>query len=175
MAGRKLFWSVRTLLAAVLALALVSCAEPTATPMPDVRTETDWMLTLLSHESADDLSGTKAAVLYSGDKIDVAYRQKPGAGNTYLLLEIRVEKERAGAGAFRWTDVRVEDATGERWSRMANDTFLSNFNFPRIKSTDLTFGTNEGFLCFEVPKSVAAGPLVLVHETEGGLTRIALR
>jgi len=170
---------LRAVLAAALAscAVLASCAAPSATPTPapDVRTETDWTLTLLSHESADDLSGTKAAVLYDGQKVDTTYAQKPESGNTFLLVEIGVVKNKAGAAAFRWADVRVEDGSGNSWSRMANDTFLENFNFPRVKSTDLTFGTNDGFICFEIPKSAAAGPLYLVHETAAGMTRLALR
>jgi hypothetical protein len=166
-------------LAALLLLGLAACATPTTTPppspLPDVRTETDWNLALLSHETADDLRATQAAVLYDGEKVDVSFTRKPGTGNTFLLLEIRVEKTRAGAPAFRWADVRVEDAAGNAWSRLDNDTFLTNFNFPRVPSTDLTFGTNEGFVCFEIPESAAAGPLALVHETGTGRTRIVLR
>ncbi len=177
------------ILALAAALLLGGCAAPTATPTAwdgppptaapsgadDVRTETAWNLAVVSAEAAADLKGTRAYTQYDGTTSETPIEQKPASGSTFLLLELVVEKKQAGAPAFSWKDVRVEDGAGGSWSRMANDTFLESFGFPRVKSTDLTFGRNEGFVCFEIPESAAKGALHLVHEGSDGRTRLWLR
>ena len=151
------------------------CSNAAATTAPDVRTETAWEVTLTAFETTEDLSGTQTAQHYDGTSTTSDLAKKPAEGQTFLLVTLVVEKMKPGTGAFRWDDVRVEDAQGNAYVRLANDTFLESFGYHRIKSTDLTLGRNEGTACFEIPKAAASGPLVLVHTGADGETRMTLR
>ena len=155
--------------------AATGCSGVSATSAPDVRTETAWKVTLTSFETAEDLSGTQTAQHYDGTSTTSDLAKKPAEGKTFLLVTLVVEKMKPGTAAFRWEDVRVEDAQGNAYARLANDTFLESFGYHRIKSTDLTLGRNEGTACFEIPKTAASGPLVLVHTGADGETRMTLR
>jgi hypothetical protein len=166
-----------TSLAMALALILSACtpSAPPATKAPEIHTEKNWQVGATSFETATDLNGTKTAQQYDGTTTTTDLAKRPEAGYTYLLVELVVEKMIPGSPAFRWSDVRVMDAEGNAYGRLANDTFLESFGFHRIKSTDLTLGRNEGYACFEIPESSADGPLVLVHVGDDGETRIVLK
>ncbi len=151
------------------------CSSVSATPAPDIRTESAWKVTLSAFETAEDLSGTQTAQHYDGTSTTSDLAKRPTEGHTFLLVTLVVEKMKPGAEAFHWDDVRVEDAEGNVYVRLANDSFLESFGYHRIKSTDLTLGRNEGTACFEIPKAAASGPLVLVHTGADGETRISLR
>lgn len=133
-----------------------------------------WGVEVLHWEVASDLSATEAAVQYNGDVVQIAHEEKPSAGNTFLLVELRIQKQKIGPGVFKWANVYVEDAEGNRYARHENDTFLQVYQFKRLKATDLTLGTNEGFACFEIPEFAADTPLALVYEAPEGLLRVAL-
>ena len=134
-----------------------------------------WSIILKNSETTDDLNTTQAAVQYNGDTVQVSYREKPGDGNTFLLVELVIEKKKSGASKFEWEKVYVLDSAGTKFYRHENDTFLEIFNFNRIKSTDLTFGKNEGFICFEIPKQAAKGKLYLIYDSPEGENRIKLK
>jgi hypothetical protein len=135
---------------------LVGCqTKPTVTETT-VQTVMDqsglpWKIEVNKWEVTDDLSGSQAAQQYNGDVVQIQYNEKPSDGMSFLLVELTVTKQVAGALSFSWKNVSIKDSTGGRYARMANDTFLENYNFPRIKSTDLTLGENKGFACFEIP------------------------
>jgi hypothetical protein len=134
-----------------------------------------WSIILKSTQIAEDLNATQNAVQYNGDTVEVTYREKPGEGNTFLLVELLIEKKKSGAAKFEWGKVYVLDSAGVKFYRHENDTFLESFNFNRIKSTDLTFGKNEGFICFEISKKAAKGKLYLIYESLEGENRIRLK
>jgi N-acetylglutamate synthase-like GNAT family acetyltransferase len=98
--------------------------------------------------------------------VQISYQEKPGEGNTFLLLELVTEKVKSGASKFEWEKVYALDSP--------NDTFLESFNFGRIKSTDLTFEKNERFICFEISRQSAKGKLYLVYNSSEGENHIQL-
>lgn len=169
------FSSVACTVALVLLGSACTPSAPPATKAPEIHTEKNWQVGATSFETATDLDGTKTAQQYDGTTTTTDLAKRPEAGYTYLLVELVVEKMIPGSPAFRWSDVRVLDAEGNAYGRLANDTFLESFGFHRIKSTDLTLGRNEGYACFEIPESSADGPLVLVHAGDDGETRIVLK
>ena len=164
----------------VVSFFLLACSNNINLTDDKINTQMDrqdfvWSITLKSSETADDLSTTKAAVQYNGDITHVSYKEKPGGGNTFLLIELIIEKKKPGASKFEWANLYVLDSTGAKFYRHPNDTFLESFNFSRIKSTDLTFGKNEGFICFEISKQASKGKLYLVYNSLEGENRIKLK
>ena len=112
-----------------------------------------WRVELLSAELADSLTATQAAVQYNGDVLETQSQVEPDSGNTFLLLHLTIEKIGTGKSSFSWTDAYIEDSDGNAYYRHPNDTFLTNLNIPRLKGTDIVFGSESGYACFEIPKT----------------------
>ena len=112
-----------------------------------------WQVGLLGAELADSLTVTMATVQYSGEVLETTSEAKPGNGNTFLLLELTIEKIGTGRASFSWADAHIQDSGGNVYYRHPNDTFLSNLNIPRLKGTDIVFGKESGYVCFEIPSA----------------------
>lgn len=166
---KKLFFLMIAL--AMLPGSLTACQKQvtpeqatTQAPAPTVdQSGFAWSIVVKKWEVSADLSGSQAAQQYNGDVTQIKYNEKPSDGNTFLLVDLIVTKQVAGASTFSWKNLSVRDSAGNLYARMENDTFLTNFNFPRLKSTDLTLGENKGFICFEIPTAAAKDPLSLVY------------
>ena len=153
----------RKILGIILALALLTGCKA----QPD-QSGFLWQISLLQAELTDDLYNTQTFVRYDGSKEDVDFRQSPSAGCRFLLLELRIAKSDVGKGKFSWKDLYVEDPQGNRYFRMENDSFLADYEIPRLKATELVTGSAEGFLCVEVPEDLELKDLQLVHEAAEG-------
>jgi len=114
---------------------------------------TMWQVELISVEVSDSLLTSIAAVQYSGETITTENLVEPAQGNVFLLLELSIEKTGSGRASFTWRDARITDAGGGEYFRHPNDTFLAHLNIPRLKGTDIVFGLEYGFACFEIPAS----------------------
>ena len=126
-----------------------------ASAPPDVTQSEMWRVELISAELADSLTATMAAVQYGGGVLETTSEVVPGGGNTFLLLQLKIEKIGAGRASFTWNDAHIEDAAGNVIYRHANDTFLANLNIPRLKGTDIVLGIESGYVCFEIPKGTS--------------------
>ena len=125
------------------------------TDAPDTTQSGMWRVSLLSSEFADSLTATLAAIQYGGDILETTQEVTPSGGNTFLLLELEVEKVGTGRAAFSWGDAHIEDEGGNAYFRHPNDTFLSNLNIPRLRGTEIVLGLEYGYACFEVPKGAS--------------------
>ena len=160
--------------AAASALSLMACGQPNGAA-GGVHEIDGWSVSVTHCEVAEDLSTTQSAVQYDGESVSYDVSEKPQEGNVFVLIEMVIEKEGTGASKFLWDNAYVEDAQGARYNRHANDTFLRSFKLPRIKSTDLVLGKNEGFACYELPSDAAKGDLYFVYETDGGSAKIQIQ
>ena len=135
----------------------------------DARTvaESDmWRVELHSAETAESLTATMAAVQYGGGILETTSEVMPESGYVFLLLELTIEKTGTGRASFSWSDAHIVDKEGNKYYRNPNDTFLANLNIPRIRGTDIVFGTEYGYVCFEILKN-ADGLKLVAHE--GGI------
>lgn len=165
-------------LSLLLLVSIVACSaspQKTETNVQPQKSDFSWTIVLNKWEVADNLSNTKSAVQYNGDVTQIQYSEKPSEGNTFLLLELTIEKQKPGSSSIKWDHLYVKDSNGIKYFRHPNDTFLENYNFPRIKSVDLTFGKNDGFICFEIPKTAANDSLNLIYESNEGINQIPLK
>lgn len=156
-------------------LLLASCIADVAlqSSAPDEQ-EGPWRITVLGCQATDTLNGTQESLQYSGENVTTDIEEKAGEGNAFVLLSLKIEKTQSGAPAFAWEKLTVEDEGGNGYHRCENDSFLENYGYERIKSTDLTLGVNEGYICFELPIEAAQGMLTLVYESETETLRIPL-
>ena len=133
-----------------------------------------WQLAVLNVEIAGSLKGSQDSVQYSGDTLSTGIQETPGEGNVFVLIELNADKIETGTSKFVWDHVYVADTEGNRFGRMANDSFLDNYGFERMKATDLTLGNNQGYICFEIPAQAVQSALTLHYEADEGTATIAL-
>ena len=133
-------------------LLLTSCGVTS----DDVVAQSDmWRVELHSAETAESLTATQAAIQYGGEILETVSEVTPESGNVFLLLELKIEKSGAGRGAFLWSEAFVVDEDDGVYHRHPNDTFLANLGIPRIRGTDIVFGEEYGYVCFEIPKEAS--------------------
>ncbi|MBI9043610.1 MAG: hypothetical protein JEZ06_03945 [Anaerolineaceae bacterium] len=150
----------------------ISCSSEQAPTEASIK---GWRIAIKNFEITDDLRNSKAAIQYSGDAVEIEYNQQPESGNTFVLVNMLIEKQESGAPQFKWDNVFLLDDSGNKYERHPNDTFLEKFNFPRLKSTDLTFGKNEGYACFELPEINTNGALFLLYENSEDQIQIKVK
>jgi hypothetical protein len=146
----------------VLTMTLMSCSRVDTTTY----TFGDWEITLIAAEISDDLTTTKSAVQYGGESVSYDLNIKPSTGYQFLIIEMILEKTALGVSSFEWSKLYVLDEDGNQYQRLQNDTFLRNFNFPRIPSTTLNFGRSEGFIAIEIPNHALNQRLYLIYDNE---------
>jgi hypothetical protein len=151
---------------------VLSQMEPSLTATQNKLT---WVVELIKWETASDLKGSQSAQQYNGDVTQIQFSEKPSDGKIFLLIEMSIDKQIPGPSTFDWDQLYIVDPAGNQYHRMANDTFLQNFNFPRIKSTNLSIGENKGFICFEIPIEASVQKLELVISNADGTQNIPLK
>lgn len=174
---RRSIWVLSALLSIFcLGVQLSACSAPAATPAP-VAPGLAWQVQVLGYEIQDSLNIVESVTQYNGSKIDVNHTQSPTAGKVYLLVEVSVRKtDPASAASFDWQFLGVRDASGNLTPRLANDTFLEQYQYsPRITGLELRFGETRGWMGFEIPASAAGGSLSLVYSAPDSLQEYVLQ
>lgn len=140
----------------------------------DKKTIGIWEITVKGCVVTDKLSATQMVAQYDGDALEVDIDNMPDPGNMYVLIELIIEKQGSGTDKFLWDHAVVTDTQGNEYKRHPNDTFLSTYNFSRIKSTDLVFGKNDGYVCYELPAGATDGDLFFVYESDNDVVEIQI-
>jgi len=110
-----------------------------------------WRVELLSAEMTQSLITTRAALQYGGGVLETTSEVLPAAGHSFLLMGFIIEKTGVGRAAFSWNDAHIVDSEGNVFFRHPNDTFLTHLNIPRLRAVDMVFGSEYGYVCFEIP------------------------
>jgi hypothetical protein len=136
-----------------------------------------WQIQVSSFEIKDNLNAVESVTQYNGSKIDVVHKQNPDAGFVYLIMDVSISKsEIQSSTPFDWQWLVVMDASGNSYHRLENDTFLEQFQYtPRITGLELRLGEYTGWMCFQIPASVATGKLTLEYTAEGSQQEIVLQ
>lgn len=123
----------------------------------------DWELSVVKTEIKEKLHTDAGVTRYDGTTAATAYDDAPQAGDVFLLVELTADKTKPGGEAFIWNKLSVQDANGNSYARMENDSFISSHNYKRLPGTDLKLGNNTGWVAFEIPAKSADEKLVLVY------------
>ena len=91
------------------------------------------------------------------------YHKEASEGMKFCLLKVIFEKVDSKE-EIDFTKLKVKDENGKEYSRM-DDAFLSDLGVKRLQGTKLNFGTNEGWICYEVDES--ANKFTLEYPFEG--------
>jgi len=154
-------------------LILSGCQAPKTAPTLPLT----WQIEVSKFEIKDSLNAVESVSQYNGSKIDVVHTQSPDAGNVYLIMNVAVSKtDNQSTTPFDWQWLVVNDSSGNSYHRLENDTFLVQYQYtPRITGLELRFGGNSGWMCYEIPASVASGKLTLAYTAEESRQEIVLQ
>lgn len=108
-----------------------------------------WKIEVEDSNQGQELSDISVVLGYTGTGTE-EFSKKAADGKEFLLLKLRCEKV-DGQEVIDWEKLTVTDKDGNEYKRI-DDAFLTDLNMKRLPGTELNFGTNEGFIAFEVNK-----------------------
>ncbi len=169
--------SIPLLLLLCLGITLAGCQAPQATPTRINASAQPWQIQVVKFEIKSSLNATQSVTQYNGSKIDVVHTQNPDAGNVYLIINVTINKtDNQSTAPFDWQWLVVRDASGNSYHRLANDSFLEQYQYtPRITGLELRFGENSGWMAYEIPASTASGKITLAYTAPGNQQEIILQ
>lgn len=126
----------------------------------------NWQIEVYDCELKSELVTENTITQYDGTNEKVTEKISPTPGNQFLLIDLSVDKAKAGGSGFEWAKLDLIDAEENIYKR-ADDNFLSNHGYMRISGLDLRIGQNRGWICFEVPSGKSDKYLLTYHADEG--------
>lgn len=123
-----------------------------------------WQIELQKCEVRDKLHTDEGIQQYDGSVLNTAHDEVPQAGSVFLILTMTVTKSGTGGSPFEWSNLTVRDASGNAYTRMENDSFLSEHIYNRLPGTRLQIGENRGSICLELPEKAVKGKLTLCYD-----------
>lgn len=155
-------WNQKVSIATVLSLSLtigVLATNPTnyldspqhleVATLSEGTDHTIWDIHITNIQTKEYLETDESITLYEGDIQVVTHVNKPKEGYEYLLLSLYVNKMATDDSGFFSSDVKLYQ-NGTAIEQIDN-SFLGNHNFSIFTKNEIRFGTNQGYLLFEVP------------------------
>lgn len=129
--------------------------------------EGGWQITYEDVMSDTKLENVSTQLGYT-DVSTSEYHKQASDGMKFCMIKLIFEKVDSKE-EIDFTKLKLVDENGKEYSRM-DDTFISDLGMKRLQGTKLNFGTNEGWICFEVDES--ATQLTLEYPFEAGTLSI---
>ena len=98
------------------------------------------------------------------------YSKEAPEGKTFCMIKLLIEKK-GSREAIDWEKMLLTDGEGNEYHRM-EDEFIMDLGMKRLPGTKLNFGSNEGWIAYEIPKEAAG--LVISYGFENETWRFAL-
>lgn len=124
-----------------------------------------WKIEIVDSTQGSELNDISVVLGYTGTGTE-EFSKKAEEGKEFLLVKLICEKEE-GQEVIDWEKLTVIDKDGNEYKRI-EDSFIADLNMKRLPGTALNFGTNEGFIAFEVEEGASGYTLTYPFE-EGEL------
>ena len=92
------------------------------------------------------------------------YKKEADAGKTFCMIKLKIEKD-GSKETLDWANLKLTDSEGNEYSRM-DDEFISELGMTRMAGTTLNFGSNEGWIAFEIDENAEGLELSYPFEAE---------
>lgn len=125
----------------------------------DPVTAAGWTITLEDVEKNPSLENVSVQLGYTGVETS-DYQKEAEAGKTFCLIKMAIKKD-GSKETFQWDNLKLTDGSGNEYTRM-EDEFLTDLGMTRMPGTALNFGSNEGWIAFEIDEN--ATDLVLSYQ-----------
>lgn len=108
-----------------------------------------WEITI-QNVMRDDTMNNVSVVLGYTDASTNEYEVKAQDGYDYFLVKMKLSKKESKEN-IEWDKMTLTDSEGNVYKRI-DDIFISDLGMKRLPGTTLNFGSNEGWIAFEIKK-----------------------
>ena len=106
-----------------------------------------WKITVEEVEIAPSLENVSVDLGYTGVETS-DYKKEAETGKTFCMLKMKIEKD-GSKEKFDWQNLKLTDSEENEYIRM-DDEFVAEAGMKRMTGTALNFGSNEGWIAFEI-------------------------
>lgn len=122
-----------------------------------------WQFVVEKLEKNKSLENVSVDLGYTGVETN-DYVKEASDGNVYYLIKMQINKD-GSTEAIDWASLKLTDSDGNEYTRI-DDEFLTNLGMIRMAGTKLNFGSNEGWIAFEIKEDASGLTLSYPFESE---------
>lgn len=122
-----------------------------------------WNITVEDVEINSSLENVSVELGYTGVETS-DYKKEADAGKTFCMIKLKIEKD-GSKETLDWVNLKLTDSEGNEYSRM-DDEFITELGMTRMAGTTLNFGSNEGWIAFEIDENAEGLELSYPFEAE---------
>ena len=111
-----------------------------------------WQFVVEKLEKNKSLENVSVDLGYTGVETN-DYVKEASDGNVYYLIKMQINKD-GSTEAIDWASLKLTDSDGNEYTRI-DDEFLTNLGMTRMAGTKLNFGSNEGWIAFEIKEDAS--------------------
>ena len=129
----------------------------------DVVSAAGWNITVEDVEINASLENVSVDLGYTGVETS-DYKKEADAGKTFCLIKLKIEKD-GSKESLDWAKLKLTDSEGNEYTR-TDDEFITELGMIRLAGTTLNFGSNEGWIAFEINENADGLELSYPFEAE---------
>ena len=122
-----------------------------------------WQFVVEKLEKNKSLENVSVDLGYTGVETN-DYVKEASDGNVYYLIKMQINKD-GSTEVIDWASLKLTDSDGNEYTRI-DDEFLTNLGMTRMAGTKLNFGSNEGWIAFEIKEDASGLTLSYPFESE---------
>ena len=122
-----------------------------------------WNITVEDVEINDSLENVSVDLGYTGVETS-DYKKEADSGKTFCLIKLKIEKD-GSKESLDWANLKLTDSEGNEYTR-TDDEFITELGMTRMAGTTLNFGSNEGWIAFEINENADGLELSYPFEAE---------
>lgn len=130
---------------------------------PQLLSVSGWNITVEDVMESASLENVSVELGYTGVETS-DYQKEAEDGKTFCLVKLIFEKDRSKE-SIQWDKLKLTDSEGNEYTRM-EDEFLTDLGMLRMPGTTLNFGSNEGWIVFEIDEDAEELVLSYPFDTE---------
>ena len=135
----------------------------TARSYGDVISAAGWNITVEDVEINASLENVSVDLGYTGVETS-DYKKEADAGKAFCLIKMKIEKDGSKEN-LDWANLKLTDSEGNEYTR-TEDEFITELGMTRMPGTTLNFGSNEGWIAFEINENAEGLELSYPFEAE---------
>lgn len=129
----------------------------------DVVSAAGWNITVEDVEINASLENVSVDLGYTGVETS-DYKKEANTGKTFCLIKLKIEKD-GSKESLDWAKLKLTDSEGNEYTR-TDDEFITELGMIRMAGTTLNFGSNEGWIAFEINENADGLELSYPFEAE---------
>ena len=131
--------------------------------LPQAFSIAGWDITVEDAQVNKSLENISVSLGYSGVETS-EYAKTAGEGNTFCMVKLLTEKK-GSREVIDWSKMLLVSEDGQEYQRI-EDEFILDLGMKRMPGTNLNFGSNEGWIAYEIPEGSTGLTLTYAFEEE---------